>query len=262
MSGYRFHDAIDAEPFLAWVREQLADCGGNQRACAARLGVDANSVKRWADGLTTEGEPMLTVRTKTADKVLTKAGWTLAMIYPNEADESVEGFCPTCCERTITGPDRRCLWCDSKIRVRRPSRRRISDDQVRAAHRLYMRPLSLPELGELLWGRLGYGSPKSCEIALQTAFHALGLHVRNQGWNNVKHGMARRDGDLAAYYRARRRAAGGARRCRGRKTWYPGKGEPCSLYAMHDSDYCVHHDPTRAEERNEHLRRMRERRAA
>lgn len=153
-----------------------------------------------------------------------------------------------------------CPWCGGPTRKRKratpkPRRqyRRLTDDQVRAAHRIYTNSnLSLRALGELLHERFGYANGQSAANALHRAFKTMGLPLRD-----------RLEATIAANTRtpAQRREAEERRRarrslnptCAGIRTRYPGKGEPCSRAAMDGSEFCHSHDPERAAERARHL---------
>ena len=59
--------------------------------------------------------------------------------------------------------------------------RKLSAEQVRAAHRLHLEGgLSIRELGRLLFERYGYASAKSCAQALSAAFRRDGLERRDR----------------------------------------------------------------------------------
>lgn len=66
----------------------------------------------------------------------------------------------------------------------RPDRRatrRLTDDQVRAAHRLHIDGgLSIRELGRRLYGQYGYASPHACANRLSDYFMLLGLPRRGR----------------------------------------------------------------------------------
>jgi hypothetical protein len=56
----------------------------------------------------------------------------------------------------------------------------LTDDQVRAAHVLYERGLSLNDLGKLLYELYGYADYRTCADALSRAFQRLGLPARDR----------------------------------------------------------------------------------
>ena len=149
--------------------------------------------------------------------------------------------------------------------------RRMTDQQVRAAHVLYERhQLSFRALGALLWERFGYSSPKSCGNALCEAFISLGLPRRDRIAATVAaswiDGSTTREKRLSNHpdYLARRRQNRRDRGeildrplCSGVRTQYPRKGAPCQVRAQAGSDFCMAHDPMRAQERDDHLRAAR-----
>lgn len=163
-----------------------------------------------------------------------------------------------------------CPWCDGPTRPRKHrggkpkgKYRRLTDDQVRAAHTLYVgEKLSLRRLGSALYERFGYSSAQSCANSLHAAFKDLGLPRRERieavQLGCTTHGMCRRGQKRPPEYNALRNA----RRpknpmCAGVRQNHPRKGEPCTLHAQHGSDYCWAHDPAHAEARNRHLEDMR-----
>ncbi len=147
--------------------------------------------------------------------------------------------------------------------------RLLSDDQVRAAHKLYVdRQLSLRALGALLYERFGYASAKSCSMGLHTAFIGLGLPRRDRIEATVlaslKHGKSRRAERSTPESLAHRRALRKDRQpqCAGVKASYPDKGRPCQRPALAGSKFCIGHDPERAEQREAILRDARARAGA
>ncbi|MCK9249988.1 MAG: hypothetical protein M0P31_13575 [Solirubrobacteraceae bacterium] len=151
--------------------------------------------------------------------------------------------------------------------------RKLTDDQVRLAHRIYVeRGLSLRKLGALMYERFGYASPDSCAGALSTAFITLGLPRRDRTAATIAastiHGLSPRgarastDPKFSAHRAELRRARGETLdrpRCAGVRTQYPRKGRPCQQRAQAGSDYCWAHDPAHAEERDRHLEQIRAR---
>lgn len=91
-------------------------------------------------------------------------------------------------------------------------RRKLSPEQVQAAHTLHMAGgLSLRELGRRLWEQLGYSSAHSCAQALSDAFRRDGLPRRDRveatRAASTTHGRGAR-ADKAAYKRWHRSAFG------------------------------------------------------
>jgi len=128
----------------------------------------------------------------------------------------------------------------------------LTRDQVRAAYLIYVgKEIGLLRLGNLLYERFGYSSPRSCADSLWKAFHLEGYQLRERveasALAQLRHGMARRSGDKKPYQRWLRRQRGEMRAaCRAIKSGAAGgKGQPCSLPAKEGSEYCVSHDPER-----------------
>lgn len=181
--------------------------------------------------------------------------------------------------------DGSCSWCDGPTRQKRRRRGgkpkgvhgRMTPDQVRAAHRLYVKEgLSCRELGRLLWERFGYASPVSAGESIYRAFKAMDLPRRTQREvtiaRNLKHGRktrAQTNEEQNAYrrwlaeQRGWKRVQGPGRPdCMAVKTGARGgKGEPCTRAAMEGSDYCYSHDPLHDLERQAALARARRRMA-
>lgn len=89
--------------------------------------------------------------------------------------------------------------------------RRLTEAQVKAAHRLHVGGLSQRELGRLLFDRYGYSTPHACANALSRAFKRGGLPRRNRIEATVlastTHGHGARH-DKAAYKRWHRATFG------------------------------------------------------
>lgn len=148
---------------------------------------------------------------------------------------------------------------------------RVSDVQLAALHAAYVQKgLSVNQLAELVWQKLGYASAQSCASSLFSLFQDRGYELRDRIEATVlastKNGLSPRDWQE----RKRRRLEAGLtlrgkerqKRCAGVRTQYPRKGERCRRPAMHGSDFCVSHDPERAAEMSAYLERARARAAA
>lgn len=131
--------------------------------------------------------------------------------------------------------------------------RRVTDAQLRALHRAYQeQELSVRQLAEQVWERLGYTSARSCAESLHKGFRQLELPLRDRidavRLRCTEHGMARKHGSRAGYGTYRRRVLRGQEDrplCKATRQNPPGKGRPCRHRAMHGSDYCLQHDPDR-----------------
>ena len=141
----------------------------------------------------------------------------------------------------------------------------LTFDQVRACHRLYMAGESIRSIARQIHPRTRYASVASCANGLHQQFVLLGLPRRDRIAASVAastiHGLSRRGQRDRDHRRAQRRASGDILDrppCAGVRVQYPRKGAPCQRPAQVGSDYCIAHDPTRAEERAERLRRARE----
>lgn len=187
-------------------------------------------------------------------------------------------WCDACNQESLVADDGTCVWCDGPVRKKhgggRPkgSGRKMTDDQVRAAHRLYaIKGLSCRQLGALLWERFGYTSETACAEGIYRAFISLGLPRRTQHdvtvARNFKHGRKRRNltpEEEKAYrvWLAEQRgwnaqSRPGQWRCAALKRQYPRKGERCARPSLADSDYCQSHDPRRELARQAAAARMR-----
>jgi hypothetical protein len=187
----------------------------------------------------------------------------------------VKDYCRTCKERTGLTARGVCEWCDTPLTVKRGGGRapgagcKLTDTQLRALHAAHMRGQSINELAKSIYKQVGYSSQSSCASSISNAWQRLGLQARDRIEMTVlksyKHGRGgrqqQRDGgpEYAKYRRETRRKSGQVhgRRCDALRTQYPRKGQPCSLSALNDSDFCYQHDPRFEAERNAHLERMR-----
>lgn len=183
-------------------------------------------------------------------------------------------WCPTCACQTDPGPDGACLFCDTQTlaaKPRRPGRPAgkygyLTDAQVRACHALYEQGLSVRQVAERIHPHTRYRSVRSCAEALHKHFRRLGLPLRERIEATVmastKHGMAPKHGPRPGYGTYRRRVLAGRPDqplCKGVRTQYPRRGQPCRRPAMYGSDYCVSHDPAREAERLAQTAAMRSR---
>ncbi len=194
---------------------------------------------------------------------------------------AITAWCDACDQEALVSDAGTCVWCDGPTRKKRSGGkpkgryRRMTDDQVRAAHRLYVqRELSCWELGRLLWERFGYRSPQSAGEAVSRAFKSLGLPLRSQHEvtvkRNFKHGhkvRAQTNGEQNAYRRWLADQRGwkatqgpGRPTCRALKTGAcGGKGKPCTRPAVEGSTFCQSHDPARELARQAVLAKVRSR---
>lgn len=193
-------------------------------------------------------------------------------------------WCDACGQESLMADDGSCVWCDGPTRRKRaggPPKgkyRLITDDQLRAAHRVYvLKGLSCRQLGDLLYEKLGYRSARACGEALYRGFKDLALARRSQSEvtiaRNYRHGRKRRGlsaEEQQAYRRFRRDENGwnsthgpGRPVCKAALTGACGrKGRPCSLHAMEGSEFCYCHDPAGTLERRAALTRARRRLAS
>lgn len=186
-------------------------------------------------------------------------------------------WCPKCAEDVTPMPSGKCVWCDTPTRERAPQKTGpprgvygyLTDDQVRAVHRLYEQGLSLRKCAARIHPRTRYASVISCANALGEHFARLGLPRRDRIEATVAastvHGLASRGRVDPGHRRALKVARGeilDRPPCAGVRASYPRKGAPCSRVAMAGSDYCIAHDPARRAEMAERLADARSRRAA
>lgn len=170
--------------------------------------------------------------------------------------------------------DGRCLWCDTQTgaseRAEVPPRavsrpRKISEEVLQEARQLYASGLSFRAVARQVVDRTEYANANVCATMLGSIFKTRGWPRRDQRQAtadaNWKHGNMV-GGRRAPGYRkpcevARRRPL-----CAGVRLQYPRKGEPCQVAAMRGSEFCQAHDPERRHQVLEHVRAMRERKAA
>ncbi len=134
----------------------------------------------------------------------------------------------------------------------------LTFDQVRACHRLYMAGESLRSIARQIHPRTRYASVASCANGLHRQFVLLGLPRRERAEATGAANRARGTGLTRRELAIRRGDILGRPLCAGVRQRYPRKGAPCGARAQADSDFCVAHDPDRADERAEFLRRARE----
>lgn len=134
---------------------------------------------------------------------------------------------------------------DAAGRLMRPPQRPhfLTDTQLLACHALYQQGASLNVIAAQIWDRVGYANVHSAQQALLRGFRRLGLARRDPTEATrlalTKHGLARKDGDKAAYSRWLRRRRGLQPMC----TETTGKGQPCRRTALRGSSFCLGHDP-------------------
>jgi hypothetical protein len=189
-------------------------------------------------------------------------------------------WCDACNQDTIAHDDGRCVWCDGPTRVKqrrgggkpKGKYRKITDDQVRALHKLYVgRGLSCRQLGGLVWEKFGYASELAAGEGIYRAFKELDLPRRSQREvtvaRNLKHGRktrAQTNEEQNAYRRWLAEQRGwnriqgpGQPRCEGIKRQSPRKGERCKRPALEGSRFCQSHEPSRELQRQATTARMR-----
>ena len=90
-------------------------------------------------------------------------------------------YCPACQENTsIQGRMGGCAWCDGPlVTLEDAVLPRITNDQVRLLHELYMRGSSLPEIGEQVWEQFGFKNANSAQASIYDRFKRLGLETRS-----------------------------------------------------------------------------------
>lgn len=100
-------DRLDAGPLRAWLEHIIEDCGGSERATAAKLGITHAEIGRFRS--------VDTVSVGAADRLFVKAGdpGALARLYP--LDEVLEeAWCDDCAELVGVGEGGECVWCGSR----------------------------------------------------------------------------------------------------------------------------------------------------
>lgn len=137
--------------------------------------------------------------------------------------------------------------------------RKLSPEQVAAAHKLHAAGMSIRELGRQLWLKLGYASPGSCANAISDAFKRGGL-ARTPAAEMTRrrcttHGLSQDREHRLALRRARGEIQ--RERCQSQKR----DGEPCNRWAMFGSTFCWNHDADRLTEVQALCAAMRDRRA-
>jgi hypothetical protein len=152
-------------------------------------------------------------------------------------------YCTTCREQVQTGEDVRCPWCEADTLAQRPPRhgtrrvgqgRKLTDEQVLAAHRIYMRlGVGTPELGRMLFEKLGYKNAHTCGEQLRHAFETLNLERRARGRHSPQ--QLQRKAEQAQRRKSRRRTAPCSASCE--------DGSRCSHRAKPGLDVCHWHQP-------------------
>jgi len=196
----------------------------------------------------------------------------------------LDAYCPCCREIQPSRADGTCLWCDAqtggnsvpnvvdrlgdKRKEARSSNAGIpwkcTEDDMQEVRRLYLTGMSMRAACEVVQPRTIYTNPNAMAMAMYSLWQQRGWNRRDQAQataaRNYKHGKSRQP----AHRRQQRINNGYTRgvRCKGVKRNAPGKGKPCQMYAMRDSDYCRAHDPRNAEQHVEHMRAMRDRQEA
>ena len=167
----RMREPIPVQPFLDWCerreREIKATLDSNsglqgdashdihpRQRLLAEIGWDDDAgfrrMRRWRN----ESLSGLVERADVED-ALDTAGIPFDLIYPLEAAKT------------------------RKLRIRLGENRRMTDDEVIAAHTVYMRGrMTTTTLSELIYERFGYYNAPACAKSLSVAFRGLGLPVR------------------------------------------------------------------------------------
>lgn len=206
-STRRYHEPIDVGPFLDWAdrrMEQLRRDLDNLPAVETRealpilvqfvglLGWEEESGQRRLYRWRHDNVGGLAERADVED-ALWNAGVPVDDIYP-DLDAETDGdtrWCSACRDDVVT--DLVCPWCGTETQDRRPAGsiarlgqgRFMTDEQIRAAHALYQRGLTGPQLGQMLYKQFGYSSPAICGRQLLKAFNLLGLPRRSVAEANV-----------------------------------------------------------------------------
>jgi len=191
----------------------------------------------------------------------------------------LDAFCPKCREVQPSRSDGTCLWCDSQTggntvpnyidplgdeRKERRSRNagipwKCSEEDIQEVRSLYLSGLSMRAACEVVHPRTDYANPNAMAMAMYSLVEQRGWNRRKQteatAARNYRHGLSRDP----AHRRRLRRAEGYVRgvMCAGVKRNAPGKGKPCQMAALSDSDYCRAHDPRYQEQHREHCIAMR-----
>lgn len=192
------------------------------------------------------------------EDALDHAGVPLEDVYPDlavDVDVEPEAYCATC-HLDVTPVNGACPWCEGQTGERPPRSidrrgqgRRLTDEQVRAAHRLHMEGgLSMRELGRRLYQRFGYSNAKSCGQALSTAFALLDLPARDRieatRRASTIHGLAPRKPASDAEREARNALRREQKR-RGRKRCpeSTSNGNRCASFTAPGLETCRLHSP-------------------
>ena len=211
--------------------------------------------------------------------------WSFAAIDEADADELLTAMGrPDLVVAGAAGPR-----VSAKVRLPGESRRikrlsraaLLTREQVFAVHKLHIDGgLSMREIARRGWQRWGYASERSCLNSIIDLLDSFGLRRRDRIEATIlastTHGRGSR-ANKAAYKRWHRRAFGAwpsdtrgggkvhkrpgeqvGRHCAGVRQNYPGRGQPCRRYALHDSDFCFNHDPRNVEPLRAHLAAARE----
>lgn len=172
-------------------------------------------------------------------------------------------WCPACAEMVSPMPSGQCVWCDTPTRQRAPAKMGkpagvhgyLTDEQVRAVHRMYEQGLSLSACAARILPRTRYRSLRSCTNSLHDQFVRLGLPRRDRIEATIAasttHGLAPRSGIDPAHRHAMKVARGeilDRPLCAGVRERYPRKGAPCQCRSQSSSPYCRAHDPARRAE--------------
>lgn len=178
-------------------------------------------------------------------------------------------WCPTCREDATPSPAGLCMWCDGPLVRRRGGGKPVgrhgylTDAQLRAAHVLYERGLSVRRVAERIHPRTRYASVSSCSMALIEGWRRLGLPRRDRIEAAVAastvHGKASRGRVDRAHIHELRVARGEILdvRCEGVLASGARRGAPCSRPALAGERFCLVHHPARGAEAAEHLARGR-----
>lgn len=279
---------IPAAPFIAVIRaaierlaaiDTLREEGSQevpaQQILAEQLGINERTVYRYKNGLDGESKPGVTTYARyPVEDALEALGIPFADVYPeiaaaDDVELEPEAYCAQCRDDVIP-LDGSCPWCDGPVGQRKPRSiprrgqgRRLSDAQVRAAHRLHWEEgLSLRELGRRLYRQAGYSSAKSCAGALSNAFAGMALPARDRIDATVvastSHGLSPRVprtlGEREAKLAHRRTLAQAGREPCSAVT---GHGFPCQNFCPSGMRTCRFHSPEGLATAAESLRRAR-----
>lgn len=192
------HEPVPAEPFLNWFQRRLdyydrvygksdIDGGRNMWRVLDEIGWPHDSGARRMYRLRNESLTGMMERA-TVEDALHRAGVLVSDLYPDLPEPE---------------PMRE-----------RPAQRRMTDEQVLAAHRIYVgMKLTQRTLAELLWEKYGYENMNACAKAIAVAFRSFGLQPR---------------------------------RC----TATTAAGKRCTGAPVQGDDVCALHDPRRASKRS------------